>query len=125
MFEKFHRKSLVATGAALISALGVGGIAVAQNQASSSTPPAPSTATPSTPAADTPDAPDTPGAADTPEAGDKADAPGAADTPEAGDKADAAGGKDAETNDGPDTDNVQSGDQSGPETPDAAAPVAK
>ena len=110
MFEKFHRKSLVATGAALISALGVGGIAVAQNQASSSTPPAPSTATPSTPAADTPDAPDT---------------PGAADTPEAGDKADAAGGKDAETNDGPDTDNVQSGDQSGPETPDAAAPVAK
>jgi hypothetical protein len=122
MFEKFHRKSLVATSAALISALGVGGIAIAQNQASTATPPAPSTATPSTPAADTPDAPDTPGAAETPDAADKSGAP---ETPDAADKADAAGGKDTETNDGPDTDNVQSGDQSGPETPDAATPAAK
>ena len=68
---------------------------------------------------------------DTPEAGDTAGMAGATDTAEVGDSVDAAG--DTETADGAetgetadaadlagaDTDNVQQGDQRGPETPDA------
>jgi hypothetical protein len=66
MFEKFHRKSLTATVAALLAAAGVGGIAMAQNSGSSTTP-APSSAAPAAPST---------GAADTPEsANDTADAP--------------------------------------------------
>ena len=40
MFERFTRKSLTATVAALVAALGVGGVAVAQSSGSGSQPPA-------------------------------------------------------------------------------------
>ena len=103
MFEKFHRKSLPAAVAALITALGVGGVAVAQNQGSSpskpapNATPAPSTATP--PAADQPtpgDQPDTPGGKADAETNDGPDPAGAKDTPDAQDKAGAAETPDAQ-----------------------------
>ena len=76
MFERLHNKSVTAGVAALLTALGVGGVAIAQNKASSPTPSsaAPSTAAPANPA-EPADTPDTPGAADkeTNDANDPAD----------------------------------------------------
>jgi hypothetical protein len=94
--------------AAAFGVLAMGGIGAGVANAATTTP-APPPAT-SAPAADAPtpgDTPDAPGAVDTPEAGDTADAPGAADT-----------------------DNVQQGDQNGPdqagpEVPDAPGAPAK
>jgi len=86
--------------AAAFGVLAMGGIgAGVANAATTTTPPAHSA-----PAAD----------ALTP--GDTADAPGAVDTPEAGDTADAPGA--------PDTDNVQQGDQNGPDTAGPEVPDA-
>jgi len=94
--------------AAAFGVLAMGGIGAGVANAATTTP-APPPAT-SAPAADAPtpgDTPDAPGAVDTPEAGDTADAPGAADT-----------------------DNVQQGDQNGPdqagpEVPDVPGAPAK
>jgi hypothetical protein len=92
MFEKFHSKSMTATLAALVAALGVGGVAMAQNSGSSpsSTPPAAQTPQSSTPSVDKP----TPG--------DTADT-GAADTATPGDKPDTGqeSGSEVANNDGP------------------------
>ena len=44
MFERFHSKTITATAAALVAALGVGGIAVAQNGGSSPSSAAPAKA---------------------------------------------------------------------------------
>jgi hypothetical protein len=79
MFER-HRKGLAVTGAALLAALGVGGIAAAQNSAQPSSPPA---------------------------VVKQQSAP----------KANA-----AESTTGPDTDSIQSGDQTTPDKPGASAP---
>lgn len=67
MFDKFHHKTLVATLAALTAALGVGGIAIAQNSGPGATP---STAAPST-SVDQPES-----ANDKPDAADEGDGDG-------------------------------------------------
>jgi hypothetical protein len=79
MFERFHSKTMTATAAALLSALGVGGIAVAQSGKSASKAPA-----------------------------------NAAQTAEA-----------PENTTGPDTDNIESGDQTTPDAPATASVSSK
>ncbi|WP_309572686.1 hypothetical protein [Deinococcus sp.] len=114
-------KLIAASLTTAIAVLGVTQIASAQK--SVSTTPAAVTAQAST--------------VDTPEAADTVDAAGTTDTAEVGDTLDASG--DSETADGAetgetadaadltgiDTDNVQQGDQSGPETPDVAGATIK
>lgn len=90
---------------ATLAVLALGGIGAGVASAATSTP-SPSATSSSTPAA-----------VDTPEAGDTPDAPGAVDTPGAGDTPDVAGAVD--------TDNVQEGDQSGPDTADTGASTGK
>ncbi|MEA2303493.1 MAG: hypothetical protein QOH43_773 [Solirubrobacteraceae bacterium] len=82
MIER-HRRFLAASGAALLAALGVGGVAVAQNAASTPKP-APA-AVQSTPASESPSAPDT----DSVQSGDQTtpDAPSAGATAKAPNKA--------------------------------------
>lgn len=63
MFDTIHRRTLAIATAALVSALSVGGVALANG----------GTSTPAAPAAAT-------GVVDTPEPGDTPDRPGAADT---------------------------------------------
>lgn len=92
MFEKLHRKSLVATLSALTAALAVGGIAVAQDNGSSAAPsrtaaPAATVDTPESPS----DKPDT----DKHEAGDQ----GEVNDKETNDDATGKGDGDGETND--------------------------
>ena len=103
MFERFHRKSATATVAALMAALGVGGIAVAQNN-SSTTPSAPPPATDQGSGGggtvDTPEsATEKP---DANEANDKPDANEANEPPEsANDPADTESGSEQPGDDGP------------------------
>ncbi|GHF57876.1 hypothetical protein GCM10017781_37600 [Deinococcus metalli] len=118
-------KLIAASLTTAIAVLGVTQIAGAQKTA------------PATPATVTAPASTQGSAVDTPETGDTADVAGATDTAEVGDVPDAAG--DTETADGAeagetadaaepagaDTDNVQQGDQSGPETPDVAGATSK
>jgi len=94
--------------AAAFGVLALGGIgAGVANAATTTAPPPAANSAPSADALTPGDTADAPGAVDTPEAGDTADAPGAADT-----------------------DNVQQGDQNGPDTagpevPDAPGAPAK
>jgi hypothetical protein len=81
MFERFHSKTMTATAAALLSALGVGGIAVAQSSHGSAKAPA--------------------------KASQSAEVPG------------------QESTTGPDTDNIQSGDQTSPDTAAVSSKTAK
>jgi hypothetical protein len=81
MFERFHSKTMTATAAALLSALGVGGIAVAQSSHGSTKAPA--------------------------KAAQSAEVPG------------------QESTTGPDTDNIQSGDQTSPDTATVSSKTAK
>ena len=80
MFERFHSKTMTATAAALLSALGVGGIAVAQSSHGSTKAPA--------------------------KAAQSAEVPG------------------QESTTGPDTDNIQSGDQTTPDTATGSSKTA-
>ncbi|MEA2254967.1 MAG: hypothetical protein QOG35_1012 [Solirubrobacteraceae bacterium] len=116
MFERFHRRSVAATAAALLAALGVGGVAMAQSSGSST--PAPTTQKPAPSQAQTPapsQAPATP----------SQEVPGQEST--------------APENSATDPDNVQQGDQgsatgtaaasgtaasSGTDQPDAAGDTA-
>ena len=100
-------KLIAAALVAGIGVLGVTQIASAQTALIKSTPAVTSQARP----AQTTDVAEV---ADTTEAGDPPDVAGAADTSEAGDVADA-----AEPAVGADTDQVQAGNQSGPDAPDA------
>ena len=84
MFERFHSKTMTATAAALLSALGVGGIAVAQSSHGSAKAPAKAAQTTEAPGTETPDAPGT----------EAPDAPGT-EAPES------AGSETAAGNDGP------------------------
>jgi hypothetical protein len=97
MFERFRSKSLTATAAGLLAALGVGGVALAQSGTSATKTPAPATA----PAAESTTGPDTDSvqqgdqttpdvgsatassaaASSTPEAPGAAEAPGASEAP--------------------------------------------
>jgi hypothetical protein len=88
MFDRFHKKTLFATAAGLLSALGVGGIAVAQSTGTTTAPAKAPAAAPTQ--AETPDAGGTADAPDANDPADKADAPGAAETPDANDPADKA-----------------------------------
>jgi cytoskeletal protein RodZ len=100
MFEKFHSKSLTTSLAAVIAALGVGGVAMAQNSASTPTTKSPAPAVQSTQPSSTTAAPDTP---ESPS--DKADTgtAGSSDTPTPGDQADSSTESASETvnGDGP------------------------
>ncbi len=85
MFERFHRKSAVATVAALLAALGAGGVAIAQSGGSKAQPTL-----------------GAPPAKSTPEAQEAPEAPGQESN--------------APENSAADPDDVQQGDQSGPDT---------
>src|SRR4051794_27645671 len=96
MFERFHRKSLTATAAALLAALGVGGVALAQSgnptQKAASPPSAANAATdlPES-ASDKPDGPES--------ANDTADAPESANDPADGSEQES--GSEKANDDGP------------------------
>lgn len=86
----------IVVGALMVLALGGVGAGVASAASPTTDPPVTATAGLAS------------GGVDTPEPGDTADPAGAADTPDAADSAEPTGGAD--------TDNVQHGDQNGPDT---------